>query len=110
MDRHPLIGNTVLLDRRIDLDILNEFGNHALGDGGGVGVSTAEITTLFAIVKSPILACVKRMSRKDATIVALDDFIFIPINREMKLMVTMVVPIDSCKNALRNSVSVNVEN
>ena len=39
MDRHPLIGNTVLLDRRIDLDILNEFGNHAFGNGGSVCVA-----------------------------------------------------------------------
>ena len=60
-----------------------------------ITVSTAETTTLFAIVKSPILACVKRISRKDATIVALDDFIFIPINREMKLMVTMVIDFTS---------------
>ena len=34
VDRHPLIGNTVLLDRRINLDVLNELGNHALGNGG----------------------------------------------------------------------------
>ena len=39
MDRHPLIGNAVLLDRRINLDVLNKLGNHALGDGGGVGVA-----------------------------------------------------------------------
>jgi len=36
---HPLIGNAVLLDRRINLDVLNELGNHAFGDGGGVGIA-----------------------------------------------------------------------
>ena len=39
MDRYPLIGNAVLLDRRIDLDVLNELGNHALRNSGSVGVS-----------------------------------------------------------------------
>ena len=37
VDRHPLIGNAVLLDRRIHLDVLNELGNHAFGDGDGGG-------------------------------------------------------------------------
>lgn len=33
-----LIGNTVLLGRRLNLNVLNELGSHALGDGG-IGVS-----------------------------------------------------------------------
>ena len=39
VDRHPLIGNAILLDRRINLDVLNELGNHALCNGGSIDVA-----------------------------------------------------------------------
>ena len=44
---------------------------------------------LSAKEKSPTLACVKKISRKDDTMVAFEDFIAIPINKAIKLMVTM---------------------
>ena len=44
---------------------------------------------LSAKEKSPTLAYVKKISRKDDTMVAFEDFIAIPINKAIKLMVTM---------------------
>ena len=44
---------------------------------------------LFAIVKSPIFACVSTISKNEEIIVAFDDFIAIPINRAIKLIVTI---------------------
>lgn len=46
-------------------------------------------TRLFFIVKSPIFACVKKISRKDEIIVAFEDFIARPMNRAIKLMLTI---------------------
>ena len=39
MDCYPLIGYTVLLDRRIYLNMVYQFGYHALGDFGGVRIT-----------------------------------------------------------------------
>ena len=44
---------------------------------------------LFFIVKSPMLACVRKFSRKDEIIVAFDDFMARPINNVIKLMLTI---------------------
>lgn len=44
---------------------------------------------LFAIVKSPMFACVSIISKNEETIVAFDDFIAKPINRAIKLIVTI---------------------
>lgn len=46
---------------------------------------------LFAIVRSPIFACVKTISRNEEIIVAFEDFIAIPINNAMKLIVTITM-------------------
>ena len=48
-------------------------------------------TALFAIVRSPIFACVKIIKRKDEIMVAFEDFIAIPINREIKLIETVTM-------------------
>lgn len=50
---------------------------------------------LSAKEKSPTLACVKKISRKDDTMVAFEDFIAIPINKAIKLMVTMTTDFKS---------------
>lgn len=44
---------------------------------------------LFFIVKSPILACVRKISRKDEIMVAFDDFMARPMNNAIKLMLTI---------------------
>lgn len=48
-------------------------------------------TALSAIVRSPIFACVKKINRKEEIIVAFEDFIAIPMNRAIKLMVTVTI-------------------
>lgn len=48
-------------------------------------------TALSAIVRSPIFACVKIISRKEEITVAFEDFIAIPINRAIKLMETITM-------------------
>ena len=52
-------------------------------------VRIAGKTRLFFIVKSPMLACVRKISRKDEIIVAFDDFMARPINNVIKLMLTI---------------------
>ena len=44
---------------------------------------------LFAKVRSPIFACVSIISKNEDMIVAFDDFIAKPINRAIKLIVTI---------------------
>ena len=54
--------------------------------------STVKITgkiALFAIVRSPMFACVKIISRNEEIIVAFEEFIAIPINNAIKLIVTI---------------------
>ena len=46
---------------------------------------------LFAIVRSPMFACVNRISRKEEIIVAFEDFIDRPINSAIKLIVTIEI-------------------
>ena len=52
-------------------------------------VKTKGNTALSASVKSPTLACVKKISRNDEITVAFEDFIANPINSAIKLMVTI---------------------
>ena len=47
------------------------------------------ITTLPASVKSPTFACVRKINKNEVIIVALDDFIAIPTNRAIKLILTI---------------------
>jgi hypothetical protein len=44
---------------------------------------------LFAKVRSPMFACVSIISKNEDMIVAFDDFIAKPINRAIKLIVTI---------------------
>ena len=44
---------------------------------------------LFAKVRSPMFACVSIISKNEDMIVAFDDFIAKPINKAIKLMVTI---------------------
>ena len=46
-------------------------------------------TALSASVKSPTLACVRKINKNEVIIVALDDFIAIPTNRAIKLILTI---------------------
>ena len=46
-------------------------------------------TALSASVKSPTFACVRKISRNEVTITALEDFIARPVNRAIKLMLTI---------------------
>ena len=46
---------------------------------------------MFAIVRSPIFACVKIINRKEEIIVAFEDFIAKPINSAIKLIVTIEI-------------------
>ena len=39
MDCHPLVGYTILLDRWIYLNVVYQFGYHALGDFSGVRIA-----------------------------------------------------------------------
>lgn len=46
-------------------------------------------TALPAIVKSPMFACVRKISKNEVTIVAFEDLKAIPTNRAIKLMLTI---------------------
>ena len=46
-------------------------------------------TMLFAIVKSPIFACVIKINKNEVIIVAFEDFIAKPTNRAIKLILTI---------------------
>ena len=53
---------------------------------------TVKITgniALFDIVKSPTFACVRKISKNEVRTVALEDFIAIPTNMAIKLILTI---------------------
>ena len=54
-----------------------------------ISVNMTGNIALFAIVKSPMFACVSIISKNEDMIVAFDDFIAKPINRAIKLIVTI---------------------
>ena len=54
-----------------------------------ITVKTTGNTALPAIVKSPTFACVKKISKNEVIIVALEDFTAIPTNNAIKLMLTV---------------------
>ena len=54
-----------------------------------ITVKTAGNTALFAMVKSPTFACVRKISKNEVMIVAFDDFRAIPTNKAIKLMLTI---------------------
>ena len=52
-------------------------------------VNTSGTTALSAIVKSPTFACVRKISKNEVIIVAFEDFIAIPTNNAIKLILTI---------------------
>ena len=50
---------------------------------------------LSAIVRSPIFACVSKISRNEVMIVAFEDFKAIPTNRAIKLMLTVTTDLNT---------------
>lgn len=46
-------------------------------------------TALFAIVKSPTFACVRKISRNEVIMVAFEDFKATPTNKAIKLILTI---------------------
>lgn len=46
-------------------------------------------TALSDSVKSPMFACVRKISKKEVTMAAFEDFMVIPANRAIKLMLTV---------------------
>lgn len=53
-----------------------------------IAVSTIGNAALSCIVISPTFACVRKISKNEVTIVAFEDFIAIPTNKAIKLMLT----------------------
>ncbi len=54
VDCHPLIGYTVLLDRRIYLDVVYQFGYHALGNYCDMGVPPYHLQKVLHIHPLPL--------------------------------------------------------
>ena len=68
---------------------LSALYNDRAANPNETAVKTIGKTGLSDIVKSPTFACVRKISRKEVTTAALEDFIAKPTNKAIKLMLTM---------------------